>query len=241
MKKKFIDRGLAMLGIPHTAQKKWREVWAQEVAVQKAAGAGEVLVYGPIVSAQEEAWIQEFYGDEVVVSDVKFREQLKAIEGSVVVRINSPGGEVWAASSMLTALMERRNGGDQVVAIVDGLAASAASLVMLGGEKIRLSPLASIMVHQAHGFEYGTASDFREMADFLDKSNREVAGVYAKRMGTTAAKLLTEWGKDTDQWYSASEAVESGLADEIVEVVEKKSPDMELRRRRIALQLLGES
>ena len=76
-------------------------------------------------------------GDDLVVSARTFREALNKITGDVTVRINSPGGDAWEGSAIYQALVERRNSGAKVSAVVDGLAASAASMVMMAADDIR--------------------------------------------------------------------------------------------------------
>ena len=202
----------ALLGITATV----RERWDGLTVANQAAGEGEVMLYGPIVPGIEGAFVSEFVGDSLVVSARTFREALNQVDGDVTVRINSPGGDAWEGSSIFQALVERRNSGDKISAVVDGLAASAASVVMMAAEDIRVGNLAHVMIHQNHGLLYGTSEDFAAKAEFLAKADKELSALYGKRMNKSAAALLKLLQQET--WYTSSEAVTAGLADGVVEI-----------------------
>ena len=234
-------RALAMLGIPVSVIERW-EAGVVRITAASAAADNEILVYGPIVDALDGAWLTEWFGEGVVVSNNLFRERLNEITGDVVVRIDSPGGDVWSASGIMTAMTERRNGGDAVDVIVDGLAASAASLVMIAGGNVKVAPMASLMIHQASGLMHGTADDFREMGDFLDRVDNQAASLYAARMGRTEAEVLADLKSET--WFTGPEAVEAGLADEVITLRSvgndgKKAADMFARRNLRLAALAG--
>lgn len=200
-------RGLAYLGIEPSAQERWSPMEA-------AAGEGEVLVYGPIVSEDEAAWYAEYFADETLVSAARFRAALADIAGDVVVRINSPGGLVWEAASMHTALIERRRAGDTVSVTVDGLAASAAAVVMIAGVRIEIAALGAVMLHRGWAVQVGSAEDMAAMAETLDQIDLANAALYAPRMSMTPEQVLAELAEE--RWYIAQEAVDAGLVDGIV-------------------------
>ena len=204
-------RLLAMLGVPASAVELWTEKGfkpANETATASAASENEALIYGPIASVSEESFWGDYDGS---ISNKTFRERLNAIEGDVVVRINSPGGSVFEASGMSNAMIERRNAGDTVNVIVDGLAASAASLVMLAGQEIAAAQLASIMIHRASGWLYGNAQDYLDMAKVLAGVDDTVVGLYAERTGMSAPDVRAALESET--WFTAAEAIEAGLVD----------------------------
>lgn len=124
--------------------------------------------------------------------------------------INSEGGDVWEAKGIWSQL--DRFAGEKVVH-VDGICASAASFIAMAGDRIVSSPVATWMIHQARGMAFGTADDFRDMADVLDLENGTLAKTYADR---TDSKLteIEQWMKD-ELWMSAAEAKEHGFTDEI--------------------------
>ena len=208
----------ALLGITATV----RERWDGLTVSNQAAGEGEVMLYGSIVPGIEGAFISEFVGDDLVVSARTFREALNKVEGDVVVRINSPGGDAWEGSSIFQALVERRNSGAKVSAVVDGLSASAASMVMMAADDIRMGQVAHVMIHQNRGLLYGTAEDFAAKASFLANADKELSALYGERMNKSAAATLKLLQKET--WYTSSEAVEAGLADGVLKI--EKSPSV---------------
>ena len=222
----------ALLGITATV----RERWDGLTVSNQAAGEGEVMLYGPIVPGIEGAFVSEFLGDDLVVSARTFREALNKVDGDVTVRINSPGGDAWEGSSIFQALVERRNSGDKILAVVDGLAASAASVVMMAAEDIRVGNLAHVMIHQNHGLLYGTSEDFVAKAEFLAKADKELSALYGKRMNKSAAATLKLLQQET--WYTSSEAVTAGLADGVVEIANSPAVKNGLQNRNLKMAAL---
>jgi ATP-dependent Clp protease protease subunit len=126
------------------------------------------------------------------------------------VYINSPGGDVFEGIAMHTAIS--RFAGKKRVCI-DGLAASAASLVAMAGDTIEIASPALVMIHDPWALAIGSAADMREMADRLEKMAGVFADTYAKRTGCIADDVRAWMQAET--WFTASEAVEHGFADEI--------------------------
>lgn len=168
-----------------------------------ADGVAVMRLYDPIDS----------WGDVWGVSATEFTDALDALPGNVTeirLHINSPGGEVFQAVTILNAL---RRHPARVVAVVDGIAASAASFLAVGADETIMAKNSTLMIHDAWGICVGNASDMRGYADRLDKVSDTVASVYADKAGGTAA----EW-RDVmvaEAWYSADEAVGAGLADSV--------------------------
>ncbi|WP_425152902.1 head maturation protease, ClpP-related [Candidatus Palauibacter sp.] len=215
---KLRSRALSLLGIPTSVQGRWTAEAAPRASAEAAAD-NEVLLYGPIVDDFKRSFVSYCMDDEeLVVSNKSFRAAMADVRGDVVVRINSPGGDVWEASGMMTAITERRNGGDAVSVVVDGLAASAASLVMLAAAEIQVAPLASVMIHQARGLMYGPAPKFLDMAAFLERVDRQAAELYAARTGMTVDDVLVAIAEE--RWFTGEEAVEAGLADGVITLIE---------------------
>ena len=189
---------------------------ALEIKAEDRAAAkdGEILVYGPIVTKIEADFMREWFGITEMVTNEGFREALNDIEGDVMLRINSPGGDVWEASGIVTAISERRNAGGKVDAIVDGLAASSASLISSTAEHVAIAELGAMMVHEAMTFQFGNKRDLREAADFLGKVDAQFVELYGRRMDKDAAEVAAILEAET--WYTASEAIEAGLADEMI-------------------------
>lgn len=140
---------------------------------------------------------------------------LRTIDADVIyVRIHSPGG---LASDGVAIGNLFRNHTSKIVVVVDGMAASAASVIAIAGDEIVMCPGSQMMLHDASAFEYGNAGDHRKIADWLDGQSQNYAGVYANKAGGTAEQwrqiMLANDGLGT--WYTAEEAVTAGLADSV--------------------------
>ena len=235
-------RALTLVDIVPSVAARWTE--AQALTAQ--AGEGEVLVYGPIVNELDAAFMREFLGVEAVTG-AGFRAALNAIAGDVTVRINSPGGDVHEASNMLTALQERRSTGAAVHVVVDGMAASAASFLLLVGSDVTIAALGTVMMHEmAVSVHAATEQDLTNLLSFVSRKNREMAGLYATRMNLSADEVRTLLTKE--RFYSAVEAVEVGLADAVITVEAPAATNTTdtavtalFRRRNLRLAALTES
>ena len=145
------------------------------------------------------------------VSAKQFVTDLKAIAaGRIHLRLNTPGGEVFDGTAIFNALKEHPA---KVTVTIDGLAASAGSLIAMAGDEIRIARNAYMMVHRAWGGVFGNAVDMRKYADILEKMDGNIVAAYAERSG----RPEKEWKEivDAETWFTAEEAVAAGLADSI--------------------------
>lgn len=166
----------------------------------------EIMIYGQIGGG--------FWSDGISASDVAAALQ-QAGPGPVKVRINSPGGDVFQGTAIYSLLSQHPG---LVTVDVDGLAASAASIIMLSGDLIRAPKHAFVMIHDAMTFTYGNPATHREAADLLDKVSGTLAEMYADRAGEDAdhwRAIMTEHGED-GTWYTGAEAHAANLVDEII-------------------------
>lgn len=157
----------------------------------------EILIYGEI-------------GGDVVASSVV--SELKGIEDDeVTLRINSPGGDVYEGLTIMNAL---RSHPATVTAVVEGLAASAASFIAVGGaDRVVMRPTAELMIHEAMSFIGGNAAEMSRVVDDLDRISANLSTVYAERSGGDPAEWRERMRAET--WFSAEEAVVAGLADAV--------------------------
>lgn len=140
-----------------------------------------------------------------------FAGEIRALEvDAITLRINSPGGDAWDGVAIYNAVKDHPA---QVTVVVDGIAASAASVIAQAGDRIVMNRGSQMMIHDASGLVMGNAEDMREFAEVLDKMSDSLAGIYAARAGGTVEEWRATMRKDT--WYMAAEAVEAGLADEV--------------------------
>lgn len=150
----------------------------------------------------EESWFE----DEV--TPAAFREELMAGEGDVTVWINSPGGDCVAASQIYCMLMEYRGA---VTVKIDGIAASAASVVAMAGTCVLMAPTALMMVHNPLTVAIGDSEEMRKAVALLDEVKESIINAYEIKTGLSRARLSHLM--DAETWLSAHKAVELGFAD----------------------------
>lgn len=143
--------------------------------------------------------------------------------------INSYGGEVYDGIAILNII---RRSKAHVRVQVDGIAASAASFIAMGGDELVMAPNSELMIHDASAIAWGNAEQLAKEAAILDRLSDNIAAVYAERAGGDVADWRT--AMRTETWYSAQEAVDAGLADSIADnadpatdptVIEPAAPD----------------
>ncbi|MCF3101432.1 Clp protease ClpP [Streptomyces roseoverticillatus] len=189
---------------PRAALRQGRNDWYR--IKNLADGATEIAIYDEI----------GYWG--VTASD--FIAELKTVNSSeITLRLNSPGGEVFDGIAIMNAL---RSHSARVTTHVDGIAASIASVIAMAGDRIVMQPHSQMMIHDGSGLCIGNAADMREMADLLDKQSDNIAAIYAERAGGTVKQWRTKMLAET--WYSAQEAVEAGLADEVAKPQRRPEP-----------------
>lgn len=145
------------------------------------------------------------------VSALDFAKELAAIKAPVInLRINSPGGDVFAARAMESAV---RDHGSQIVAHIDGHAASAATFVALAADKVKMSDGGLFMIHKAWAISMGNSEDMLQMAALLEKVDQTLVSTYAKKTGQDESTVADWMAAET--WFTAQEALDAGFIDEI--------------------------
>lgn len=183
-----------------------------EVVAKADSSEVDIFLYDHIVSSEEEA---EWWGG---VAPESFVKAVYAVDPShtINLRVNSPGGSVFAARAMEQALRAHKG---KVVVHIDGLAASAATFVSMAGDEIVMSKGAMFMIHKAWTGMCGNAEDLRKEADLLDKIDGTLAETYADKTGKDIA-AITEW-MAAETWFTAQEALDAGFATSIAEAEAK--------------------
>lgn len=155
--------------------------------------------------------------DKMGVSDYtspkKVKAQLKdcAFSNDLIVNVSSGGGDVFAASEIYTML---RDSGKKVTVNIQGLAASAASVISMAGDTVRISPTAQIMIHKASNGIQGNADGMSHNANVLDGIDKSIAAAYVAKTGMKESDLIQMMSNET--WLTAKDAVDKGFADEIM-------------------------
>lgn len=154
----------------------------------------------------EESWFDDDVTPEL------FRNELTAGNGDITVWINSPGGDCIAAARIYNMLTEYSG---RVTVKVDGLAASAASVIAMAGDKVLVSPVSMIMIHNPATIAMGDHTDMQKAIDMLNEVKESIMNAYAAKTGLSRAKLSRLM--DDETWMNANRAVELGFADGIIE------------------------
>lgn len=179
---------------------------------------GEIRVYGEICK-----WAWEEFGETSAVTFTKELSILKNVK-KINLRVNSPGGDVYEALAIYNELKRFSNENEiEVVAYIDGLAASAASFLILAAKKVIMGIGTTVMIHNPSVFLGRIGSDeMRKTADYLDKVRDNILDIYMTKCKLTREEVLNYM--NAEKWFNANEAVEVGFADEIItysqEVVE---------------------
>jgi ATP-dependent Clp protease protease subunit len=169
-----------------------------------------------------ECWL---YGDiggfEGITADA-FRKAIDDLGDfkSLVMYVNSPGGSVFDGKAIV-AQLERIRQSSKVTAVVDGLAASAASFIAVSCDEVVMHASAKMMVHMPYAIAAGGATDFRKMADLLDSESESLVAIYQKKTGMKPAELRKMLEDET--WMTAEEAVSNKFADRIAGATKPKN------------------
>jgi ATP-dependent Clp endopeptidase proteolytic subunit ClpP len=151
------------------------------------------------------------------ISAKQFISDLKNVPANhqIVLRIHSPGGEVFDGNAIANAL-KRHPGG--YVAQIEGLAASMATVISLGGQPVKMAENGFYMIHNPWGMAVGDAADMRDQAELLDKIQTGIVNAYAAKSGQTPEQIQ-QW-MDSETWFTAQEAKDAGFVDEITDPVQ---------------------
>lgn len=150
-----------------------------------------------------------FWGDEITPKD--FRDELEAEDGDVTLWINSPGGNVFAASEIYTMLRDYKG---KITVKIDAIAASAASVVAMAGDTVLMSPSSLLMIHDPSTIAMGNTEDMEHAITVLNEVKEAIINAYADKTGLRRNKIAELMTNET--WMNAKKAVELGFADDIL-------------------------
>ena len=158
----------------------------------------------------EETW----FGDEVTPK--QFKTELMERTGNIDVWINFPGGDVFAASQIYNMLMDYKG---KVTVKIDGIAASAASVIAMAGGDVLMSPVSMMMIHNPMTIAFGDSTEMGKAIAMLDEVKESIINAYELKTGLARTKLAELM--NVESWFNAKKAIELGFADEIMFTPEK--------------------
>lgn len=159
----------------------------------------------------EESW----FDDDVTPQ--LFKDELNAGSGDITVWINSPGGDCVAAAQIYNMLTRYKG---NVTVKIDGIAASAASVIAMAGNTVLMSPVSMMMIHNPATVAFGDHAEMQKAIDMLAEVKESIINAYVIKTGLTRAKLSHLM--DAETWMDANKAVELGFADDIITRAETK-------------------
>ena len=185
-------------------KKFWK--WINREIQNKEDGTVEtervLVLNGEIAS---ESW----FGDEVTPK--QFKDELNSGKGDIVVWINSPGGDCLAASLIYTMLMEYKG---QVTVKIDGMAASAASVIAMAGTKVCMSPTSMMMIHNPMTLAMGDKGEMTKAIEMLDAVKESIINAYEIKTGLRRNKISEMMNNET--WMDCKKAIELKFCDEML-------------------------
>lgn len=169
----------------------------------------KVRIAGTIVSSDQK-WIYDWFGMEAFC----YADLTKVIKDdyeTIEIEINSPGGSVFAGSEIYTALKKHKG---KVTVDITALAASAASVIAMAGDVVRMSPTSQMMIHNVSSQGSGDYRDMEHLAEVLKQANETIASAYILKTGKSKEEILEMM--DKEKWFTAEQAKEQGFIDEIM-------------------------
>lgn len=197
--------------------------WARD-----ADESGERVLYfdGEI---SDETW----WGDEI--TPAVFKSELFSDKGDITIWLNSPGGDCIAASQIYAMLMDYPH---NVTVKIDGIAASAASVIAMAGTKVLMAPTALMMVHNPLTIAIGDTDEMQKAILMLDEVKESIINAYQVKTNQSRAKI-SHW-MDAETWMNANKAIELGFADGVLEDSKRHqaTPTYAFSRRAVTNSLL---
>ena len=162
----------------------------------------ELLFNGPI---SEDTW----WGDEI--TPALFRDELSKVSGNLTVWLNSPGGDVFAASQIYAMLKNHKG---KVTVKIDGIAASAASVVAMAGDETLIAPTAMMMIHDPSTVAMGNKADMEKAITLLEEVKESIINAYETKSHLSRNKIAKMMSDET--WLNAKKAYDMGFVDGIL-------------------------
>lgn len=153
----------------------------------------------------EESWFDDDITPQL------FKDELNSGEGDITVWINSPGGDCVAAAQIYNMLSAYKG---NVTIKIDGIAASAASVIAMAGNTVLMSPVSMMMIHNPATIAFGDHNEFAKAIEMLDEVKESIINAYVIKTGLSRTKLSHLM--DSETWMNANKAIELGFADDVI-------------------------
>lgn len=180
----------------------WKNIKMLDQETGQEAEERTLVLNGTIA---EESW----FDDDV--TPALFKDELNAGTGDITLWINSPGGDCVAAAQIYNMLSEYPG---KVTVKIDGIAASAASVIAMAGSDVQMSPVSMMMIHNPATIAWGDHTEMKKAMELLDAVKESIINAYVLKTGQSRAKLSHLM--DAETWMDANKAVELGFADGIL-------------------------
>ena len=180
----------------------WKNQTQTNQETQETVTTRTLFLNGTIA---EESW----FDDDV--TPALFKEELVSGSGDITVWINSPGGDCVAAAQIYNMLMDYKG---NVTVKIDGIAASAASVIAMAGTKVMVSPVSMLMIHNPATMAFGDSAEMQKAIAMLDEVKESIINAYEIKTGMSRAKISHLM--DAETWMNANMAIELGFADEVM-------------------------
>ena len=171
---------------------------------------------------------KKWYEDDQCIDEASVHEALNQATTPVIIRLNSPGGDVFEGISIYNLLKDSER---DITVEVTGVAASAASIIAMGANRLVMCKGSSLMIHEASTWAIGNKADIQKTLNALETIDSSIISIYVEKTGLDDATLNDYLVNET--WFTADEAVEVGFADEVKKVIEQtammNSTDVEIK------------
>lgn len=151
---------------------------------------------------------KKYWRDDDVINAKDIRESLDTVTDDIVIKLNSPGGDVFEGIEIYNYLKDHPS---NVTVEVTGLAASAATFIVAGADEVIMGVGTSLMIHEASTFAWGNKQDIQKTLNALETIDDSILAIYTNKTGQSVERLR-EWMNE-EKWFTADEAVEYGFAD----------------------------
>lgn len=153
---------------------------------------------------------KKYWRDDDVINAKDIRESLESVTDDIVIKLNSPGGDVFEGIEIYNYLKDHPS---NVTVEVTGIAASAATFITAGANEVIMNVGTSLMIHEASTFTWGNKSDIQKTLNALETIDESILSIYSEKTGQSNDQL-EEWMNE-EKWFTADEAVEFGFADSV--------------------------